>query len=56
MSDDAIVRLVLTMRPSIKDMNNSLEFYVRKAVEITRKQTVIDMGILFNNKTEKWKP
>ena len=54
MSDDAIVRLVLTMQPSIK-VNNSLEFYVRKAVEMTRKQTLIDMGILFNNKTEKWK-
>lgn len=55
MSDDAIIRLVLTMHPGIKDANNSLEFYVRKAVEVTRKQTLIDMGILFKNKTEKWK-
>jgi hypothetical protein len=53
MSDDAIVRLVLTMHP--KHSNDPLEYYVRKAVEITRKQTLIDMGILFNNKTEKWK-
>ena len=55
MSDDAIVRLVLTMRPSIKNMNNSLEFYVRKAVEVTRKQTLNELGFLLNNKTGKWK-
>lgn len=54
MSDDAIVSIVLSMHPKSKDINNEMEFYVRKAVELTRKLILVDMGILFNNKTERW--